>query len=569
MLSTSQRMIFIMALLLSYGCSQKGENTESYVFSVVGALANSAAGLSYDCYGVIAEHSVGPSSSCTLSNDTILPLKDAAGFAPVGGPLSLLLPIGENVTAHIIAISTGGASCPSKDEYDAEAPGMSAPYLIGTTSFKVESGGNNINVVTNPNSEVTIEDCEGAAFKAVLPKIVQVAAGGTHACALFDHGKLKCWGSNTFGQLGLGDGDTRGDTPGEMGRALPFVDLGDNFFVKKIALGNTHSCALSDAGIVKCWGRGTMGQLGNGSTTGAGATVASMGNALITVPQGPFEDISSLMDHSCGVLMNGQMYCWGAGVAKQIGNGSSTNVLNPVQVIQGGAFVESVSVGATASCALTDIQGIHCWGGNTFGELGQENTSGVYTTLSSAPAIDLGTGELALKVAAAKNHICALLTNNEVKCWGLNSSGQLGSGSTINLGDGAGEMGDSLPTVDFGLSQVEDLVSGGSNSCVILASGALKCWGRGVVGALGNGGTSHIGISPGQMGNNLTAVPLGMIGKVTSVGIGTDFICAVEDGRRVKCWGANTAGQLGLGDILNRGDGPGEMGPNLPYVRLR
>lgn len=569
MLKTSLRMIFITALLLSYGCSQKGEDTENYVFSAVGALSNSATGLSYDCYGVIVQHSIGPSSTCTLSNDTTLTLKEAVGFAPVGGPLSLLLPIGENITAHIVAISTGGASCPSKDEYDAEASGMSSPYLIGTTNFKVESGGNNINVVTNPNSDITIEDCEGAAFRAELPKIVQVAAGGMHACALFDHGKIKCWGSNSFGQLGLGDTETRGDGPGEMGMALPFVDLGDNFFVKKIALGNTHSCALSDAGMVKCWGKGTVGQLGNGTTSGAGATAASMGNTLIAVAQGPFEDITSLMDHSCGVLSNGQMYCWGSGSNKQIGNGSTSNALNPVMVNQSSAFVESVSAGATASCALTDTSSIHCWGSNTFGELGQENMSGVYTSLMSAPAINLGTSEFAVKVTAAKNHICALLGSNEVKCWGLNGFGQLGSGSSTNLGDGVGEMGDNLLAVNLGFSQVEDLVSGGSNSCVILASGALKCWGRGATGALGNGSTANIGVSPGQMGNNLSPIPLGMIAPVTSVGMGFDFTCAVEDERRVKCWGLNSDGQLGLGDTQNRGDGPGEMGPNLPYVRLR
>ena len=96
--------------------------------------------------------------------------------------------------------------------------------------------------------------------------VIAVAPGGYHTCALLRDGRVKCWGSSMYGQLGYGDTDNRGDNAGEMGDNLPAVDLGTGLKAKAITSSNGHSCALLDNGSVKCWGKNTFGQLGYGDT---------------------------------------------------------------------------------------------------------------------------------------------------------------------------------------------------------------------------------------------------------------------------------------------------------------
>jgi alpha-tubulin suppressor-like RCC1 family protein len=296
-------------------------------------------------------------------------------------------------------------------------------------------------------------------------KATSIAVGDMHTCALLTDGRVKCWGENTTGALGLGDDEDRGDEPGETGDALPAVDLGTDAKVLTIAVGTDHSCVLLMDGRVKCWGVGIQGQLGTGDIEARGDDPGEMGDAL--------------------------------------------------------------------------------------------------------PAVDLGTNAKAISITSAGYHVCALLDDGRVKCWGNGAEGALGLGDKNDRGDDPGEMGDALPAVDLGSgTKVIEIASSGANSCALLDEGRVKCWGYNGRGKLGLGDTQNRGDNPAEMGDQLPFIDLGTGAVAVAVVPGLRHICALLQEGRMKCWGMNTSGALGIGDDEDRGDEPGEMGDALPLVDL-
>jgi alpha-tubulin suppressor-like RCC1 family protein len=182
------------------------------------------------------------------------------------------------------------------------------------------------------------------------------------------------------------------------------------------------------------------------------------------------------------------------------------------------------------------------------------------------PAVDLGTGRRAVAISLGYMHTCAILDDGSVKCWGGNGFGQLGLGDAENRGDEPLEMGDALRTVDLGAGRrAAQIVAGFGYTCALLDDGSVKCWGD----TSGYDALAVVGTDPFDMGDNLVAVNLGIGRRTVALAAGGgDHTCALLDDGSVKCWGFNDLGQLGLGDIENRGDEPGEMGDNLPAVDL-
>ena len=351
-----------------------------------------------------------------------------------------------------------------------------------------------------------------------------------HTCATLDDGSLKCWGKNASGQLGLGDTGTRGDAPGEMGDALPAVDLGTGRAATQVALAGDvgsggHSCAVLDNGQVKCWGYSNYGALGLGTSGQAyGDQTGEMGDALPAVDLGTGRTATAItadLLHTCALLDNGQVKCWGYGSLLGIGISSGE------------------------------------YRGDGPGEMGD-----------NLPPVDLGTGRTATAVTNGDGHTCALLDNDEVKCWGSNHAGQLGLGDTETRGDGPGEMGDNLPAVDLGTGRTAVAIdANGAATCALLDNGELKCWGDNNRGKLGLGNTTNRGDGPGEMGDNLPAVDLPTGRTAVAVERGGHHTCAVLDDHTVVCWGYGFHGQLGAGGS-DVGDGPGEMGDALARTRL-
>jgi E3 ubiquitin-protein ligase HERC3 len=146
---------------------------------------------------------------------------------------------------------------------------------------------------------------------------------------------------------------------------------------------------------------------------------------------------------------------------------------------------------------------------------------------------------------------------------------ELGLGDTSDRGDEPLEMGDDLPAVDLGTDRTaRALAAGAEHTCALLDDGTVKCWGSNFVGQVGLGDIDHRGDGPLEMGDNLPAVDLGTGRTAQALAAGEYHTCALLDDGTVKCWGGNDYGELGLGDTNGRGDAPGEMGDALPAINL-
>lgn len=415
------------------------------------------------------------------------------------------------------------------------------------------------------------------------PSVTSIVAGGAHTCAIFPSGKLKCWGYNEGGQLGLGDLQTRGDAPGEMGNALPYVDVGTGRSVKAIAGGGFHECAILDNDRLKCWGTNDEGQLGLGDVKLYGGAPNEMGDALPYVDLGVGRTVKAVAGgvfHTCAILDNNRVKCWGRNNEGQLGLGDTQNRGDgpnemgdalPYVDLGTGRTAKAVSAGFLHTCVLLDSDQVKCWGSNNLGQSGlgdtQNRGDGPNEMGDALPVVNLGTGRSVKYVdAGVGDHNCAILDNDRVKCWGLNIDGHLGLGDTQHRGIAPGQMGDALPYVDFGTGRTAIALGGaGDASCVLLDNHRVKCWGRAEYGLLGYGDTQNRGGSGGQMGDALPYVDLGTGRTVKTVVVGGFHACAILDNDRFKCWGGGYA-QLGLGESGGRGDAPGQMGDALPYV---
>lgn len=411
-------------------------------------------------------------------------------------------------------------------------------------------------------------------------KVIQISNGAAHSCALFENGKIKCWGGNGSGQLGYGSILSRGSSLDLMGENLPFVDLGTNYFAIQVEVGGVHSCAILNTGKVKCWGYNGYGELGLGDIFNRGDQANEMGNNLLVVNLGTSykaTQLSSGLSNTCALLDTGKIKCWGLFDSTRVGDQTSEMGDNLLVVdVAPGYVANQISTGLGGNyCAVLSTNKIKCWGRNNYGQLGLENTESRDTANemgSALPIVDLGNNYSAIKVSSGSNHTCALLSTGKIKCWGYNVVGQLGSGNTSNLGDGVGEMGNSLPDVNLGSSYIAtDISAGDGHTCAILNTGKVKCWGFNGVGQLGLGDTANRGDGNLGMGSLLANVDLGenyFVTSLSSLNGSEPFSCVILDGGKVKCWGWNSSGQLGIGDTQRRGDNPYGMGVELPYLEL-
>jgi alpha-tubulin suppressor-like RCC1 family protein len=283
--------------------------------------------------------------------------------------------------------------------------------------------------------------------------------------------------------------------------------------VAAVAAGFRHACALSTAGAVLCWGDNASGQLGNGSTTPSTTPVAvsGLGSGVLAIAAG--------FAHSCA-LTSAAVMCWGDNSAGQIGIGSTTTATRPVAVAGLGSGVKAVSAGYRHTCAITQVGAAQCWGDNPAGQLGNGGTANATTPVAVS---GLGSGVTA--VSAGFQHTCAVLDGGVVACWGDNSSGQLGNGSTV---------ASTTPVTLSGPSGATALATGSAHSCAIFNAGAVLCWGYNHFGTLGN----H------SFADTSTPVAITGLSYVALSGAG-DSTCGVTLSGATHCWGLNDSGQLG------------------------
>lgn len=455
-----------------------------------------------------------------------------------------------------------------------------------------------INPRSNAKADLNTVDAETPATT-----YRDVSSGYNHSCALTPENQLKCWGSNTSGQIGNN----------YISRSTPATMTGlENDVITQFVTGGYNSCIINSAGALKCWGANNQWkQLGNPAYNGdmgtpviatgmeSGVISASIGNGFICAIkndggiycwgldyylsyQEPYEwvlqpvpilidtilgakEIKSSGDHSCVRTAEDQLMCWGS---DQQYPGLVTGINN----------VEDFSLGESQTCAITrptetEPQKIYCWGGSTFDEW---ETTPVISGETSTP----------LKVAAGKEHTCMILEVGGVRsvyCMGSNQEGQVGTGSFDYVSEpspvagtegalaiSAGEFHSNV-VLDSGLIKswggntfgqlgngfffrrqlpihldttlfpegLLDVVSGENHTCALTTTGAVKCWGGNLHGQLGNGTVGGFVEVPVQA--------VGLESGVSQLSSGTYHTCALLDTGEVKCWGYNVAGLLGTG----------------------
>jgi alpha-tubulin suppressor-like RCC1 family protein len=290
--------------------------------------------------------------------------------------------------------------------------------------------------------------------------------------------------------------------------------------VTAVAAGSSYSCAITSGGGVKCWGSNSNGSLGDGSTTLDSLTpvdVVGLASGVTAIAAG--------QGNTCALTSRGGVKCWGNNASGQLGNGSTTNSLVPVDVAGLTSGVSAISVGDIHACALTSEGGVKCWGDNTYGRLGTVSTSN-----SLVPVDVAGLTSGATAIAAGSVNTCAVTTSGGVKCWGGGGVGALGDGNF---------EGSYTPVRVVGLSiKIRALATGGGNTCALTTKGGVKCWGSNSFGQLGNA-TKSFGLTPADV--------TGLAKGVKAISVGLYYACAAMNTGAVKCWGNNSFGQLGNG----------------------
>ena len=343
----------------------------------------------------------------------------------------------------------------------ADEMGSALPFVdvgSGRSAKYVSVGGENTCVILDDDSL----KCWGSGFSGVLgnggytskssPPTSSInlgedrtarkfGLGTSHICAILDNHTLKCWGWGiTYGELGYGSTHTFLLAP----HATDTVNVGTLGADSQLAAEGVSTCASLDNGSLKCWGNNDYGQLGVGDTTSRNVpTAVDLGERTV-------RRLSAGYDSVCAILDDGSLVCWGRNNYGQLGVGDTNDRNTPTAVSLGNNVeVVSLSVGRKSTCVILNDSSLRCWGYNVHGQLGFVTDVDITHTPPSA-AVNLGTNRTAREVAVGLDHTCAILDDYTVKCWGTNFNGVGGRGTdTSSLGNGAGEMGDSLPVVEL------------------------------------------------------------------------------------------------------------------------
>ena len=335
---------------------------------------------------------------------------------------------------------------------------------------------------------------------------VQVAAGNSYSCAL-SNGFVSCWGNNTSGQLGNGAG---------ISPSVPIIPVSSLTGARAIAAAASHTCAVLNAGTVKCWGSNSSGELGNGTTVGSTVPVSVAGLSGVTA-------LALGNSYSCALQSTGTVKCWGFNSDGELGNGSRKDSSVPVSVV-GLSGVTAIGASNSTVCAVVGGGAVKCWGGDFYGFFG------ISATGSSAVPVTIAGVTKATAVAPGSEHICALLSGGSVTCWGFDDVGQLGNGQMVREKFG--------PATIVGLSGATAIASGNSFnefSCALISGGTIKCWGDSYRGKLGTGKDT---------GGTVPAQVVG-INNATHLALGAAHACAGLASGTVSCWGEDTYGELG------------------------
>jgi alpha-tubulin suppressor-like RCC1 family protein len=353
-----------------------------------------------------------------------------------------------------------------------------------------------------------------------------VSAGARHSCGVSLTRVTYCWGDGTDARLGTGT-ETSSSKPAAVKSDLSFVAVWAGF---------QSTCGLSDV-TAYCWGANGSRQLGTGEKSGSWVPVPVDGNHL-------FRALTVNTWHACGIADEGQSFCWGSGFAGQAGNGTTLANISPSAVVDPFRF-RSIDAGLTFTCAVAEDGRGYCWGFNELGQLGRPTTDevcyerdGMERPCSTIP-IPIAGDHIFSAVSTGTGHACALTPDGRAYCWGDNTFGQLGTGSTdLSM----------TPAEVTGGTRFASLTAGDRHTCGIAVDGHAYCWGYNGSGALGSTATfENCGRELCSTGPVLVTGGKRFISLSASHGMDGVHTCGVTTTHEAYCWGYNGLGQLGAG----------------------
>jgi alpha-tubulin suppressor-like RCC1 family protein len=342
-----------------------------------------------------------------------------------------------------------------------------------------------------------------ARLPAAEQQETRLSAGYRYTCGLSAGGAARCWGDNSFGQLGAG-------TTGARPRRI----------FQSISAGAMHTCGLTVGGAVYCWGDNRRGQLGDGTGRARPRPVAVAGSLA-------FRAVSAGAEFACGLTTKGAAHCWGNNEKGQLGNATSGGQANEPVAVTGGLVFHAISAGSEFVCGLTTAGAAYCWGSNGNGQLGEGTIS------DRAGPVAVAGGLAFHAISAGAGFACGLTTGGAAYCWGDNGFGQLGDGTTgRRLG----------PVAVSGGAAFQAVSAGSEFACGLTTGGAAYCWGSNYHGQLGDGTTSN------------RARPVVVAGGLVfrALSAGADYACGLAAGAATYCWGNNDSGQLGDGSSTDQ-----------------
>ena len=499
----------------SNSSGQTGGRTSSSSRTISGTAGNPLS-------GQIATHiAAGDSHTCAILNDD--------GDTSNGGPVKCW---GSNSSGQ-----TGGRTSSSSRTISGTAgnplSGQIATHIAAGSSHtcailsdkSVKCWGSNSSGQTGGRTSSSSRTISGTAGNPLSGQIAtHIAAGSSHTCAILKDGGLKCWGS--------------------------YIETNIYISLTNIAAGDSHTCAILDddgdtanGGPVKCWGSNSSGQTGGGTSSSFRTISGTLGNPLSGQTA---THIAAGSSHTCAILSDKSVKCWGRSSDGQTGGGTSSSFSfrtisgtlgNPLS----GQTATHIAAGSSHTCAILSDKSVKCWGSNSSGQTGGR-TSSSSRTISGTAGNPLS-GQTATHIAAGDSHTCAILSDKSVKCWGSNSSGQTGGRTSSSSRTISGTAGNPLSG-----QTATHIAAGSSHTCAILSDKSVKCWGRSSDGQTGGGTSSSFSFRTisGTLGNPLSGQ------TATHIAAGSSHTCAILSDKSVKCWGRSSDGQTGGGTPLSQ-----------------
>ncbi len=531
-----------------------GANAAGNSFGAAAGLGGMAAGGSLGSAGStasLAGGTAGASAAGGLAGGTSVPWSNG-GACAVGVPA--------------LPIATGGGAGEATNELGASCSSWGATACDSSGNLALVCSGQWTVLQTCATGEVC--DRSIGVCSAVLPECKDHDPGYTYCVdnILKQCSESKdmltsytCCGTCSQGVCfapGCGDGKLDTGEECDDGNIVPADGCDSDCkssAVVAIAGGYTHTCALLRDGNVRCWGGNDQGQLG-------------LGNADDHSNQQPYQlplvglggkvaAITSGSHHNCALMQDSTMQCWGANSHGQLGLGHSQNVganespSAQVSRVDLGVPVQAIAAGGDSTCALLTDGTVRCWGRNDFGQLGLGHTNDVGAAAApSALLAQVTLDATALAIGVSGEHACAALSNYTFRCWGRNQFGQLDdSATTSNIGDN--EPPTSAAALNFyvGQTAVTTLLGSGWRTFVLYDSGMVAGWGYNLDGALGAGSVDSRYPSYSQR-------IIGASQGVSQIAAGSTHACQIQNDHSLYCWGLNDSGQLGTSDTATIGD---------------